>query len=214
METCKKIDKKIVSWRVQKDQPATPRVDVEGRPATIIHIMAPKRPVELPCDIKKAKVQGEAWTIVVGLMDGNPYEVFGGLSKFIEVPAKYKTGKIVKAGKAADARYNLECGEGEDKFIVEDVANAFENATNGAFTRTISLALRHGTPPVFVCEQLQKDKHSDMTSFSKVMARVLKSYIKDGTKVSAEKSCPTCSSTNLKYQEGCLSCLDCGFSKC
>ena len=65
--------------------------------------------------------------------------------------------------------------------LIKDIANVFENANFGAFTRTISLALRHGTPIQYVVEQLLKDKHSDVTSFATVIARVLKNYILDGT---------------------------------
>ena len=36
---------------------------------------------------------GESWTILVGLLMGNkPYEIIGGLSKYVEIPRKYSTG--------------------------------------------------------------------------------------------------------------------------
>ncbi len=188
----------------------------DGRPMGIEIVMAPKRPLELPCDIKKAKIQGEQWTIFVGLLDGKPYEVFGGLSKYVDIPNKFKMGKIAKNGKVQDiTTYNLIIGEGEDQMMVKDIANVFENANFGAFTRTISLALRHGTPVQYVVEQLQKDKHSDVTSFSIVIARVLKHYIKDGTKSTAQRKCPKCGKENsFAYQEKCLKCMNCDWSKC
>jgi len=188
----------------------------DGRPMGIEIVMAPKRPLELPCDIKKAKIQGEQWTIFVGLLDGKPYEVFGGLSKYVDIPNKFKMGKIAKNGKVQDiTTYNLIVGEGEDQMMVKDIANVFENANFGAFTRTISLALRHGTPVQYVVEQLQKDKHSDVTSFSIVIARVLKHYIKDGTKSTAQRKCPKCGKENsFAYQEKCLKCMNCDWSKC
>lgn len=187
-----------------------------GRPLEIEMALAPKRPLELTCDIKKAKIQGEQWTIFVGLLDGKPYEVFGGLSKYVDIPNKYKIGKIVKNGKVKDiTTYNLVIGEDDDQMAIKDIANVFENANFGAFTRTISLALRHGTPVQFVVEQLQKDKNSDITSFSTVIARVLKNYIADGTKSSLERKCPSCGAENsLIYQEKCLKCANCPWSKC
>jgi ribonucleoside-diphosphate reductase alpha chain len=189
---------------------------IDGRPAEIESVMAPKRPLELPCEIKKAKIQGEQWTIFVGLLNGKPYEVFGGLSKYVDIPNKLKMGKIVKNGKVEDiTTYNLIVGEGDDQLFIKDIANVFENGNFGAFTRTISLALRHGTPVQYVVEQLQKDKHSDITSFSKVIARVLKNYIVDGTKSTAERKCPSCNKENsFAYQEKCLTCTNCGWSKC
>jgi ribonucleoside-diphosphate reductase alpha chain len=175
---------------------------------------SPKRPDKLPCDVKKVKIQGEQWTVFIGILDGKPYEIFGGLSKFVDIPNKYKRGLIVKNGKVDGlTTYNLSLGEGDDEMVVRDIANIFENANFGSFTRTLSLTLRHGIPLHFIVEQMNKDKHSDMTSFSRVIARVLKSYIKDGT-TSSEKVCPSCKQENtLLYQEGCVSC-SCGFSKC
>lgn len=187
----------------------------DGRPAEIGMVMAPKRPIELPCEIKKLKIKGEAWTVFVGLLNGKPYEVFGGLAKYVDIPNKYKTGRIVKNGKVDGiTTYNLIVGEGDDEMMIKDIANVFENANFGAFTRTISLALRHGTPIQYVVEQLQKDKHSDVTSFATGVSRVLKQYIQDGTKSPSEK-CKSCKSEGtLAYQEGCLLCKNCGWSKC
>jgi ribonucleotide reductase alpha subunit len=197
-------------------QKETPKPKIGDRPDGIEVSMAPKRPVELPCDVRKAKIQGEQWTIFVGLLEGKPYEIFGGLSKYVDIPNKYKMGKIAKNGKVDDiTTYNLVLGEGDDQMLVKDIANVFENANFGAFTRTISLALRHGTPVQYVVEQLQKDKHSDITSFSKVIARVLKNYIVDGTVSTAERKCPSCQKENsFAYQEKCLTCTNCGWSKC
>jgi ribonucleoside-diphosphate reductase alpha chain len=188
----------------------------DDRPDEIITAHAPKRPLELSCEIKKVKVQGEAWTIFMGMLNGRPYEIFGGLSKYVDIPNKYKTGKIVKNGKIDGiATYNLFLGEGEDEMVIKDLVKVFENPNFGTFTRTISLALRHGAPVQYIVEQLQKDKHSDMTSFSKVIARVLKSYISDGTQATGDKTCSSCKQTgSLVYQEGCLVCKNCGWSRC
>lgn len=188
----------------------------DGRPHDVGVVMAPKRPVELPCDIKKVKINGEAWTIFVGLFNGKPYELFGGLSKYVDIPNKNKVGKIVKNGKVDGlTTYNLRVGEGEDEMMIKNIASVFENANFGAFTRTISLALRHGAPIQFVAEQLLKDKDSEVTSFSKVAARVLKQYIVDGTKSTMERKCPDCGAENsFAYQEKCLKCMNCNWTKC
>jgi ribonucleoside-diphosphate reductase alpha chain len=186
------------------------------RPTDMEYHTAPKRPLELPCDIKKSKIDGEAWTIFVGLLNGKPYEIFGGLSKYIDIPNKYKSGKIVKNGKNSEGitAYNLIVGEGDDQMTVKDIANIFENKNYGAFTRTLSLAIRHGAPIQFVVEQLIKDKFSEMTSFSRVIARVLKTYIKDGS-VTSEKICPACGAEGtLFYYDGCINCKACKTSKC
>ena len=73
----------------------------------------------------------------------------------------------------------------------------------------VSTSLRHGASIKFVTEQLQKTK-CDLTSFTKCVARALKKYIKDGDNSSEKCEC----GNQLVYQEGCLTCKSCGYSKC
>jgi ribonucleoside-diphosphate reductase alpha chain len=176
---------------------------------------APKRPESLECDIHQVKIKGEAWTIFVGLMDGKPYEIMGGKSSFVNISKKIVKGKLVKNSKKAGSSksiYDLHYGDEDAPTIIKDVVRTFENPTEGEFSRMVSLALRHGSPVQYVVEQLQKDEEGDLYSFSKVLSRVLKTYIKDGVKIKAK--CKNCGSDKLIYQEGCLLCSDCGFSKC
>jgi ribonucleoside-diphosphate reductase alpha chain len=181
----------------------------------------PKRPKELPCDIHRVSVKddngvGQSWMVLVGLHEGKPYEVFSGLAEHIEVPKKTKMGVLIRNGKKDGvATYNLRVPIGtDDEILFKDVVNLFANPTQGAFTRTISLALRHGIPVNFVVDQLQKGKDSDMFAFSRCVARVLKGYIPDGTKSTSEKKCKECGSDQVFYQEGCVTCSSCGSSKC
>ena len=187
-------------------------------PRKIAETHAPKRPRELTCDVHRATVKGEPYVVLVGLLDDRPYEVFAGLSNKIEIPKKLKRGTLVKNGKNSDgiATYNLIIDVGDDdSLLVKDVVDVFDNPVHGSFTRTISLALRHGVPVSYLCTQLKKDKSSDVTSFSSAIARVLsKSYVKDGTKAVSEGSCAQCGSSNLSYREGCVTCAGCGWSRC
>ena len=185
------------------------------------------RPKELQCEIHRVNVRGkdesgnivpETYLVIVGLLEGKPYEIFCGLSEHVEVPRKYKSGVLVKNGKKAGvATYNLRIpvGDDDEAIVFKDVVNLFENPTYGAFTRILSLSLRHNIPIQYVVEQLQKDKHSDMQSFSRVIARVLKGYIADGTVSTGDKKCESCGAEGtLVYVEGCVSCNSCAWSKC
>jgi len=176
---------------------------------------APERPKELNCSIHHASIKGEAWTILVGTLDGRPYEVMGGLQRYIEIPKKYKKGTIIKHPyKTKNSQYDLRIGKNGDGILIKDIVAVFDNPNHAGFTRTISLALRHGASIHYVVEQLQKDTEMDMFSFSKVIARVLKTYIKDGT-LPGKKVCENCGAEDtLKYQEGCVMCTACGNSKC
>ena len=177
---------------------------------------APRRPEIMECDIHQANIKDEAWTILIGLMGGKPYEVIGGLSEYVEIPRKYQTGKIRRRSrKSVPSKYDLIVGTNGDEFVIKDVVKVFDNPNHSAFTRTISLALRHGVPVQYMVEQLHKDKDADLFCFSKVTARCLKKYIADGTKVSngvMDMKC--CDAPNIVYQEGCATCINCGYAKC
>lgn len=193
--------------------------ETSDQPETLVEHHAPKRPKELPCDIHRINVRSgdsqETYLVLVGRLDGKPYEIFCGLSQHVEVPKKSKTGVLIKNGKRDGvATYNLQIPVGDDdQLLFKDVVELFSNPNHGAFTRSLSLALRHGVPVQYIVEQLQKDKNSDMQSFSRAMARVLKGYIPDGTK-SSDKKCPECGSDSLVYMEGCVQCTNCPYGKC
>jgi len=176
---------------------------------------APKRPKDLLCDIHHTTIQGEKWTILIGIYDDKPYEVLGGLSNLIEIPKKHIHGTLTKhTFKTRNNRYDLQVDEGDDAIFIKDVVTVFDNPTNSAFTRMISLALRHGAKPSFLVEQLHKDRDSDMFSFSRCVARILKNYIQNGEKVESDKVCEVCEQEGLTYQDGCVTCAKCGYAKC
>ena len=176
---------------------------------------APKRPETLECDIHNTSVKGEQWVILVGLLNGKPYEVIGGQADMIEIPKKYTKGILTKRNfKTQPNKYDLAFGENGSEVIVKDVVSAFGNPNYAGYTRTISLALRHGVHVQYLVEQMQKDKEMDMFSFSKSIARCLKKYIEDGLKASVTV-CTNCDAENtIIYQEGCQTCTSCGFGAC
>ena len=176
---------------------------------------APKRPESLECEIHNTSVKGERWVILVGLLDGKPYEVIGGQADMIEIPKKYTKGVLTKRSfKTQPNKYDLAFGEEGNEIIIKDVVSVFNNPNYAGYTRTISLALRHGAPVQYLVEQLQKDKEMDIFSFSKSISRCLKKYIADGLKASVTV-CTNCGSEDtIIYQEGCQTCTACGFGAC
>ena len=153
---------------------------------------SPKRPEVLECDIHHATIMGEKWTILVGLYEGKPYEIMGGEANMIEIPKRYTKGELYKHHfKTKNNRYDLTFGFNGDTITIKDIVKAFDNPNNSAFTRMISLGLRHGAQAKFMVEQLHKDKDSDMFSFSRCIARILKNYIQDG-EVPSDKICSAC----------------------
>ena len=183
--------------------------DSNGRPIKIKPSHAPKRPDEMVCEIHQVSVKANKWIILVGLLDGVPYELFAGAAEQLVLPSKFKTGKIVKI---KQGQYDLHCGEGEEELVVKNIVKVFDNPESAWATRMISMSLRHGVDVSFITEQLNKE--GNITDVNKVLARVLKKYIPNGTKVKTSAKCEKCQSTNLVFEEGCHRCIDCLFSKC
>jgi ribonucleoside-diphosphate reductase alpha chain len=142
------------------------------------------------------------------LLEKDPYEVFTGVNdgkKDLFIPKNIKAGRIIKKGRKA---YYLLSEDGVEYAL----NNGHADDSADALTRMISTALRHGSDINFIVHQLEKTS-GDLMSFSKVLARALKKYIKDGSVVSGEE-CPTCENKSLRRENGCISCPNCGWSKC
>jgi len=195
-------------------------VSEEAKPEEFDYNKAPKRPDKLACDIHRSRVKGDdgeyvEWMIFVGLMNGKPFEVFGGIQPAkLRIPKKVKSGWIVKRSFKDGGKYDLHFGDEDDPMVIEDLPETFDNPTQGSFTRILSYGLRHGGAPQYAHEQLLRERDSDMFHFAKVLGRVLKNYIEDGTKAST-RICKGCGAEDsLIYQEGCPKCSVCGAQKC
>lgn len=184
---------------VLSTQSTSEKIDIKGIPRT----KAIKRPTSLDCDIHHLTTNNEKWVVLVGLLDGDPYEVFAMKQERLFLPVKLTRGKLIKAGSGI---YNLQT---EDGWSLEDISMFFESNEQEALTRMISTALRHGADIEFIVSQLIKSEGT-ITSFSKAIARTLKTYIQD---IKSMK-CSDCGGNNVYLSEGCFVCKDCGSSKC
>jgi len=166
-------------------------------------VSAIERPAKIPCDIYQITADGGRWTVLVGLVNDRPYEIFCGKPKKVEL-GKTEKGYVEKEGRGV---YSLHIGQDT---ILKDISDIF-NDTQGALTRMISTSLRHGVDIQFIVQQLEKSDGT-ITSFTKAISRVLKKYIQDGTKENGNK-CQECGG-DLIRQEGCVLCQNCGWTKC
>ena len=176
---------------------------------------APKRPQDLPCEIHQIVVDHKPVLVLVGKLKDKIYEVFFDYNftetgdKKIDV-MRAKEG-IIRKVKSNTYSLLIKTDEGKELTIIDNIANTFDDLA-GMIARFVSLGLRYGTPLQIILNQLQKTKN--FNSFTKIVARVLKKYIKDGEKVkTGENKCPECN-THLVFQDGCIICPNCGFSKC
>ena len=163
---------------------------------------SPKRPKKLKAEVHKVSAKGNKYSIIVGLFDNKPYEVFVNPEHELVL----EKGKILKKSKGI---YILEGLKGEAK-ISETLSTDLSDEET-ALTRMISTSLRHGANIKFVVEQLNKS-NGTIVSFSKAIARALKKYIPEGE--NSTKVCEDCGGSNVVFEEGCSKCRDCGSNKC
>lgn len=171
--------------------------------------LAPPRPKDLPCEIQLTKAGSREFLVITGLLNGSPYEIFS-----IDDPGKkiaLPEGRKPIVRKVEKGRYDLVFVNGSEETILENFTRVFDSP-DASLARFISMALRHGTPLQFIVSQLQKD--TNFTDVERSIARALKHYLKDGEEViTSDGICPECG-TKLSFRDGCITCFNCGYSKC
>lgn len=180
---------------------------------------APKRPKKLEADIIRFQNEYEKWLAVIGLIDEKPYEIFTGkMEDAFNLPAYVNKGWIVKnKGEENDenSRYDFQYIDKEGyRITIEGLSRSFDKEYWN-YAKLISGILRHGMPINNVVDVINGLNLYDenINTWKNGVARALKKYIPDGTKV--DKECPNCGDPEgLIYEEGCLHCKSCGYSKC
>jgi len=180
---------------------------------------APKRPKSLDCEVIRFMNKGEKWIGFVGLLDKMPYEIFTGLAESFIIPKYVENGKITKikgGDKDGGNRYDFVYVDKDGYEMSIPALNRAFNPEYWNIAKMVSAVLRHGMPlpsAISLIDSLKID--GDFIGTWKAgIKRMLKSYIKDGVELSKENLCPTCGSNSLIFQDGCVSCTSCGWSKC
>ena len=175
------------------------------------------RPTILEADVVRFQNNKEKWVAFIGLLHGEPYEIFTGQQDDedgIPLPKNVTHGVIIKhtnedGSKRYDFQFENKIGY---KTTIEGLSERF-NPEFWNYAKLISGVLRYKMPIEQVIKlisslQLGSD---NINTWKNGVERALKRYITDGA-ASAEK-CPNCKS-QLIFEEGCLHCPTCGYSKC
>ncbi|MCK0188644.1 adenosylcobalamin-dependent ribonucleoside-diphosphate reductase [Arenibacter sp. F20364] len=178
-----------------------------------------KRPQILDADVVRLQNNKEKWIAFIGLINDQPYEIFTGMADDedgILIPRWVNDGVIIKSrNEDGSSRYDFQYKNKRGyKTTIEGLSHKF-NPEYWNYAKLISSTLRHGMPiekVVDLINSLQLDSES-INTWKNGVARALKRYVADGTEAKGQK-CDSCNSKNLIYQEGCLTCKDCGSSKC
>jgi ribonucleoside-diphosphate reductase alpha chain len=178
-----------------------------------------QRPKVLDAEVIRFKNENnEEWIAFVGLMESHPYEIFTGLKdeEMFPIPKSITTGKIIKnKDDEGNTRYDFQY---IDKYGYKNTLGGLSHMFNKEYwnyARLISGVLRYGMPiedVVNLVSSLTVDSDT-INTWKNGVVRALKKYIPDGTKAPKGK-CGECGSEALVYQEGCLTCTNCGNSKC
>lgn len=177
----------------------------------------PKRPKELEAAVLQFKNNEENWVAVVGLYHNKPYEIFTGRAEdSFSILSKVKKGKVLKnKGQNGKNRYDFQYLDKDGyKVTIEGLSRTF-NKEYWNYAKLISGVLRHGMPIKYVVEMVE-DLFLDgqtLNTWRNGVKRALLQFIPDGT-VPTDSTCPHCKQAALVYQESCLQCSNCGYSKC
>ena len=176
------------------------------------------RPTELECDVVRFQNNKDKWIAFVGLKDGHPYEIFTGLADDedgILLPKSVTKGKIIRTAlEDGTKRYDFQFVNSRGfKTTMEGLSYKFDKEFWN-YAKLISGVLRYGMPidqVVKMINGLQMDSET-INSWKVGVERALKKYIQDGTIVQGQV-CPNCGQA-LIFEEGCMHCRECGYSKC
>lgn len=154
----------------------------------------------------------EKWIAFLGFVEDKPYEIFTGLAEEFVIPNFVDKGKIIRVkDNGRGSRYDfMYVDKGGFEQTVLGLNRVFR-PEYWSYAKLISGLLRtrmHLLSLIHVIKSLNMDDENINTWFNGV-SRILKRFIKDGTKDVKAGTCPTCGSV-LAYSEGCLKCVACG----
>ncbi len=182
---------------------------------------APKRPKSLEAKILRFQNDYEKWIAFIGLLDGKPYEIFTGKADGFVIPTWVEEGSIVKVKEENEEgnmikRYDFKFKDKQGYNVtIEGLSRSFAKEYWN-YAKLISGVLRHGMPlpkVITLIENLTFDNET-INTWKVGVVRAIKKFIPDGT-VEEKESCPQCKEKGtLVYKEGCLTCSNCGYSKC
>ncbi len=164
-----------------------------------------KRPKSIPCDIHNVKIAGSEWTVIIGLLNNKPYELFAFKNKNINIK-KLTNTFLIKSISNKINHYHLKSDEVE----IIDLPELYETGEEEFTTRLVTRLLQVDKIDIIIKDAGKTYKN--IGTFVNVIKRILSKYI-NSDEIQYSDLCPECGE-NLLFTEGCISCPSCGYSKC
>lgn len=189
----------------------------ESKETDFEHTHSPKRPKTLPAKIVRFKNNYEHWIAITGFYKDKPYEIFvGQVEESLELPKDVESGFIVKERYEGKKQYRFKYVDSEGvRGSIDKLSQSLGDPQFRNYAKLISANMRHGMPLKYNAAVVSTlDLPDDVTSWKKGMVRALTKLIPND-ETPLETTCEECGEQNsMKYSEGCLSCKECGWSKC
>ena len=164
---------------------------------------AQKRPKTLNAELHTFKSRNKIYTIVIGLLNARPFEIF--VLSDVEVLSEgiHTQGTITKN---ENNEYDFEetCGI----FEIKNLGNMEQDEK--LISLLISSSLRHRAPIEYVQKVIEKSEPIAGT-FAHRLNKILSAYI--DTEKSSKEICVSCGGEIVR-ENGCFICKSCGASKC
>ena len=184
-----------------------------------------RRPKSLDCKIFRFNNKGDKWIGVVGMMDGEPYEIFSGMQEKLNIPNWVEDGVIVKnhemvkdpetGEEKKQSRYDI-CYTDKDGYrvCVEGLSRTF-NPEYWNYAKLISGLLRHHMGIEYIIKVISSLKldSSTINTWKSGIIRTLRKFQKSKDEYLSDERCPECNGRLIR-DGGCIKCIDCGWSRC
>lgn len=160
-----------------------------------------KRPKVIEADYHQIRVKGETFIVLIGKIDGKPYEVFA-FRPTDNVKIANHTGKITKNKKM---HYSFK----SDLIEIPNLQLATDNIEERAATLYASMLMRHKADLKYIIKTAKK-VNDNITSFTSAICRILSKYV---PAEETGENCPECGGKLIR-ENGCIHCDSCGWSMC
>lgn len=192
-------------------------ISAEKEELTNTAVFVEKRPEKIEATVVRFMNIEEQWIAVIGIVHDKPYEIFTGKSNDLQIPEWVEKGWIVKTkNESNEKEYNFHFTDNNGSAtIIKDLSGSF-NKEYWNYAKLISGVLRYGMPLNKVIDLVHNLNLYDasINTWKYGVERALKKFIPSGT-TPTDKACPNCKDPNgLIYEEGCLKCKSCTYSKC